>query len=242
LRLSMLNLAQLLDIEDVDGFDINQPGFENVEIGDFSGTESEIYESALLLMPQVKSAELNVLYYERDLAVSKGWLSPTLSLNASWGSGYSDKILDFQSGNIMALRNQLDYSSTTSLGLNLRIPLFNNWTGQTDIKNKRIALLNSSYQLELIKNQLRKEIQQAMSDAQAALEKYRATEKTLISLEEAFSYTKSKYNLGTLTSLDYNVAKNNLTKAQSDLLQAKYNYIFSVEILDFYRGLPIKLN
>jgi len=242
LRLSLLDLAQLLDLEDVDSFDISQPGFESVEVGDFPGSEDEIYESALMIMPQVKSAELFVQYYERDLAISKGWLSPSLTLNASWGSGYSDRILDYESGNIMAFRDQLEFASTASLGINLHVPLFNNWSGQTDIKNKKIALLNSSYQLELIKNKLRKEIQQAMADARAALENYRATEKTLVSLTEAFRYTEQKYSAGALTSLDYNMAKNNMTKAQSDLLQAKYNYIFNVRILDFYRGLPIKLD
>jgi len=242
LHLSLLDLAQLLDIEDVESFDIAQPGFESVEIGDFPGSENEIFQSALTIMPQVKSAELYVQYFERDLAISKGWLSPSLSLIASWGSGYSDRILDYQLGNIMAFRNQLEFASTTSLGINLRVPLFKNWSGQTDIKNKRIALLNSSYQLELIKNQLRKEIQLAMADARAALENHKATEKTLASLKEAFRYTEQRYRSGALTSLDYNMAKNNMTKAQSDLLQAKYNYIFNVRILDFYRGLPIKLD
>ncbi len=241
LRLSLLSLAQLLDFENIDTFDIDEPGFDNVVMGASLGSDGEIYESALLLMPQIKSAELKVQLYERDLAISKGLLSPDLSMSASWGSGYSDRILDFQTGNIMAFRNQLEFASTTSLGFNLRVPIFNNWSIQTEIKNKKIALVNSSYQLELVKNQLRKEIQQAMADAQAALEKYRATEKTLTSLQEAFRYTEKKYSVGLLTSLDYNIAKNNLTKAQSDLLQAKYNYIFNIRILDFYRGFPDEL-
>ncbi len=88
---------------------------------------------------------------------------------------------------------------------------------------------------------MRKEIQQAHADARASREQYTATEKTLRALEESFRYTQEKFNLGMLTSLDYNLAKSNLDKAQSDLLQAKYNYIFNRKILDFYLGLPIDL-
>ena len=60
-------------------------------------------------------------------------------------------------------------------------------------------------------------------------------------LEEAFRYADQKLNVGMLTSLEYNVAKNNVTRARSELLQAKYNYIFNTRILDFYRGIPIDL-
>ena len=239
LKLSLLDLAQLLDINDVGNFDIVQPAFSNFVVEDIISDADEVYQSALMLMPQVKGAELNVKLFEKELAISKGWRSPSLSMNAAWGSGYSDRILDFQSGKIMPFRDQLEFASTTSLGLNLSVPIFSNLSALTDIKNKKIALLNVNYELEAVKNQLRKEIQQAAADAGAALEKYYATEKNLTSLQEAFRYTENKFSAGMLTSLDYNIAKKNLTKAQSDLLQAKYNYIFNLKILDFYRGLPV---
>jgi len=241
LRLSLLDLAQLLDLESYEDFDIVSPSFSTVEVEDFLGSANEIYQSSLELMPQVKSAELLVQFQERSLAISKGLLSPSLAMSASWGSGYSDNIIDYQTGNIMAFRDQIEFARTTSLEFNFRVPIFDNWSNQTAIKNSKIALKNSYYRLQQVKNQLSKEIQQALADAQAAYEKYRATEKSLIYLKEAFRYSEDKFNSGLLTSLDYNVAKTNLSKAQSDLLQAKYQYIFNLGILDFYRGIPIEL-
>lgn len=241
LRMSLLNLAQLLDIEDVDNFYIDRPSFENTIIGDFAGDADEIFMSALEMMPQVKSAELELRYQQNELAITRGRMSPSLSMNAAWGSGYSDNIRDYETGNIMAFRDQLEFASTTSLGFNLQVPVFSGWATRTAVKNSRIALLNSQYQLELVKNQLKKEIQQSMADAGAALVKYNATQKSLTYLEQAFSYTEQKYSSGLLTALDYNIAKNNLVKAQSELLQAKYNYIFNLRILDFYRGIPVEL-
>ena len=44
-----------------------------------------------------------------------------------------------------------------------------------------------------------------------------------------------------IENIDYEVAHNNLVKAQGDLLHAKYSYILKLKILDFYRGVSITL-
>jgi len=76
-------------------------------------------------------------------------------------------------------------------------------------------------------------------DAIAALKKYKASKKSLQASEEAFRYTQQKFDLGLLNSVDYNLAKNHLTKVQSDVLQAKYEFMFKSNILQFYRGTPM---
>jgi outer membrane protein len=43
-----------------------------------------------------------------------------------------------------------------------------------------------------------------------------------------------------VNTTDYNTAKNKMAKAQSDLLQAKYEYVFKAKVLDFYQGKPLK--
>jgi len=60
-------------------------------------------------------------------------------------------------------------------------------------------------------------------------------------MEESFRYTQEKYEVGLVNTVDYNAAKNQLAQTKSDLLQAKYEYIFKTKILDFYRGIPIKI-
>jgi outer membrane protein len=241
LSMSYLDLAQLLELKDPSGFRVQRPTFEGVKVIDNLGSAEEVYQSALLTLPQVKSAQLGLKSLEKDLLIAKGRLSPTLSMSSSFGTGYSDRLKDFQTGKTMPLKDQLNFTSQTSVGFSLNVPIFNGWSTRTNIKNAGIQVLNGKYQLEIVQNQLRKEIQQAFADATASLERFRATTKSVSALEEAFRYAEQKFNLGMLTSLDYNVAKNNLTKARSELLQAKYNYIFNTRILDFYRGIPIDL-
>jgi outer membrane protein len=60
-------------------------------------------------------------------------------------------------------------------------------------------------------------------------------------MEESFSYTNQRYEVGLVNTVDYNVAKNQLANTRSDLLQSKYAYIFKIKILDFYQGKPITL-
>ena len=88
---------------------------------------------------------------------------------------------------------------------------------------------------------LRKDIEQAYQSALAALKQYVSSQKAVNSMQEAFRYTEEKFSVGMVNSVEYNQAKNNLTKAQSDLLQSKYEYIFRSKILDFYNGVKIEL-
>jgi len=102
-------------------------------------------------------------------------------------------------------------------------------------------VMSKELDVQNTKNALRKEIEQAYTNAVAALKKYMASNKAVESMQEAFRYTEEKFNVGMVNSVEYNQAKNNLTKAQSDLAQAKYDYIFRTKILDFYNGIPIQL-
>jgi outer membrane protein len=127
------------------------------------------------------------------------------------------------------------------VGLGLSIPIFNGWQVNTSIANARIMLENSQLELQSKKLELYASIHQAYADAMAALKKFTATEHALVSMEESFKYTEKKFEVGLVNTVDYNTSKNQLTATQSDLLQAKYDFIFRTKILNFYRGEPITL-
>ena len=100
---------------------------------------------------------------------------------------------------------------------------------------------NYQYQLEATKKQLYKNIQQAYTDAVASLKKFNVSIKAVASTEESFRYTEQKFNVGMVTSVDYNAAKTQLLSAQSGMSQAKYEYVFKTKVLDFYKGIPLNL-
>ena len=247
LEMSRLNLMQLLDLDYQTDFQVVVPDFSGIESLSFVGSVDDIFSVAETVMPQIKSAEYNMKSSEKQLAIAKGNRSPTLSLSGGYSTRYSNSLLKPIPGTApieftdYPLWDQLRDGINSYVGLSLNIPIFNGLQVQTGVKNSRISLQNYQYQLQLAKNTLFKEIQQAYADADAAHKRYLAATKAVASMEEAFRYTEQRYELGLMNFVDYTTVKTRLTGAQSDQLQAKFEYIFKVNVLNFYNGKPIQL-
>jgi outer membrane protein len=82
-------------------------------------------------------------------------------------------------------------------------------------------------------------VQQAYNDAQAAKRQYDASDKSVNATEKAFEYAEQRYEVGMMNTLEFNTSSNNMTRSRSELLRAKYDYIFKMKVLDFYQGKPI---
>jgi outer membrane protein len=106
----------------------------------------------------------------------------------------------------------------------------------------KINMDKAEVNLDIQKRDLLKSIEQAYADAVASLKKFNSSTTQVEAQEESFKYTQEKFDVGMLTSFDFNNSKKDLIKAQSDLLQAKYDFIFKTTILNFYMGKPISIN
>lgn len=239
LNSSVLTLVQLLELTSTKGFEILPPEANLPSQKILSLSPAEIYTAALAKLPEVKSSEYSLQSAEKGMQIAKSGRIPTLSMFGSSGSNYSDAFIDFTSGESIPFSDQLDNNLSHNVGLSLSIPVFNGWFTNTNIAKAKISMQNAEYGHQLVKNTLFKSIQQAHSDAIAALKKHQASEKSVSALRESFTYTEKKFNVGLLTSLEYLTATNNLAIAESDLLQAKYDLIFRIKILEFYNGNPL---
>jgi outer membrane protein len=241
LIIALLDLTQLLDLDSAGGFDVVLP--PNIEVGMVSQLESiqNIYDVAVKGMPQIKSAEYAVKSSEKQLSVAWGQVSPTINLSGGLSSFYSSANPNpFGPGDYTA-KDQFkdDFNKQVSLGIS--IPLFNRLQVKNSISNAKLQVSDYELQLKQAKMALYKEVQQAHADATAAREKYMSSVEAVKYNEEAFKYTSQKMDVGLVNSVDYNIAQNNLISAQSSMLQAKYEYIFKLKILDLYMGKQITL-
>jgi len=236
LAMDLLNLAQILELQSVDSFDIVTPVLPEIDVLTISSA-NEVYGSAVNTMPEIKGAEYRLESANYQLKKAKGYLYPTLSANAGWGTN----ALKNKNIESFDLKNSLKDNANSYVGATLSIPIFNGSQARYGIKNSKISVMDYEYALNSKKLELRKEIQQAYADALAAHKKFISSKEAVNSYAESFAYTEKKFNVGMVTSIDYNTAKNELTRAQSDLLQAKYEYILRCKILDFYKGVPIQL-
>ena len=249
LDISYLTLTQMLDLDSVGDFKIEIPEFGDVAREPIILTVEEVYREGLGLLPRIRSAELQVESAEKGLNIAKGMRSPSLTMSGGYGSGYSDfrQLLvgiDEELNPIWEdypFWDQMKDNRNTYLAFGLNIPIFNKMMISTNISNAKLGVMNYELTLETTKMDLYKSIQQAYADAKAARRAYMATETALVSMNESFKYTEGKYEVGLVNAVDYNIEKTRLTNTQSNLLQAKYDYIFKMKVLDFYRGVPIRL-
>jgi outer membrane protein len=245
LFIARLTLAQMLDLPNLDGFEIEYPDLDMATQPSLSIKPDQIYEYALETQPSIKSAQSKVKSSEIGLSMAQGGQSPTLSLQGSLGTGYSGaaQVFDTLTNEYItkSWNDQINDNFNKSFSINLNVPIFNGWSTRTNISRAKINVENQKYNLELSKLQLRKTIQQAYVDAKAALNNYEASTAGVNAAHESFRYAEQKFNVGTLNSVDYNNAKKDLEKAESDQLRAKYEFIFKSTVLDFYMGKPLTL-
>ncbi len=250
LDISMLNLTQLLELNSPEGFEIVVPEIYVDTTTVMAGDIEEIFEIAQNTRPEIKSSEYKLASTEYDLKIAQGGRSPRLTLNNSFSTGYSDIRkqvvgIDPVTGPMYgdySFADQVNDNINFGVGLSLSIPILNSWQVNKNVSNSRLAIENSQFALEGTKKQLYKNIQQAVADASAAIKKYTASRKAVASAEESFRYTEQKFSVGMITPVDYNAAKTQMLNAQSDMAQAKYEFIFKSKVLDFYKGIPLNLN
>lgn len=233
IRNNTLTLAQLMDIPQESSFEIEAPQIEDslgYYVKENIGT---IYNTATTL-PQIRSAELQLQKSRYNYKIQKGYLYPSISFNAGYGTYFSDS----QNSTFF---DQFNENRNPSIGFALSIPIFNGWRRSSSVRNAGLNVENAQIELQRRHHTLYKEIQQASINAQNSYEKYKAALQNMRASEESFQYVESKFNAGLLNGTDYIVAKSNLFKAQSEFYQTKFQYIFQLKILDFYSSTPIKL-
>jgi outer membrane protein len=260
-RLAYLELIQLLDLDPNETFSIERPQTEGIDQPMLTEPE-EVFTRALQIQPSVKSANMRVQMAEKQISIDRGRLSPSLYMNSSIGSGYSqantivarkeetgripigfladDTPVFTQGYNTIWERkpyyDQLRDNLSIYVGVSLRIPIFNRWEVRTRIQQSKIDLDRAQNQYELTRNNLNKAIQQAHADALAAWQKYQATTKSFDAFNESFNYTRQRFELGMVSSVEFNESQTRMARAEREALQAKYDFTFKMKIMEFYMG------
>lgn len=270
-RLALITLAQLLQLEDYENFDVANEEIETLpllNLADYS--VDRIFQKALETRNEIKLAETNIEIAESDIKLAKGALQPTLSGFYNWNSRYSNRDIitgqeidpnnptrvigqvattgdDVISPNFspiispaQGLFDQLDQNKGSSFGFSLQIPVFNGFSASNNVRRAKINYEQQKYQLKQEELDLEKIIHQVYADALGSLKLYEAAKRSLEAREVSFQYAQERFDVGVLNSFDYSQIKNRLVQANSDLLRAKYDFIFRVKLLEYYYGVPVE--
>lgn len=231
LMLSILDIVQALELEDMNDFDVVEPEiFTPVEAGALPSQEST-YEFALNHQPKMEAANMRLEKTEFDVKASKSSWYPSLSLFAGYSNGYYKY---FNQDYNQPFDEQISNNGRTSFGVRLSVPIFNAMQTKYRVAQTKLSIENQELAINTAKKQLKKEIQQAYYSALAAEQQYNAAEETFQSAQVAYDYSKESFNAGRATLLELNESKNRLFKSESEMLQAKYEYLYRLEVLNFY--------
>lgn len=233
-QLSLLELCQFLELPFLNNFDICctiNEGITEIPVPE------NVYIEALQSNPDIKAARYRIEGALKNISIMRSGLLPKLSFGAGIGTSY----YNVSGCDNASFRDQLKQNLNKYLSFSLSIPLFNRFDTRNRIKSAEIQHKVLCWKLEEAENKLLKEIQQAYYHAIAAKSKIKSSYSALKVAETTFYWISEQYNIGKVTAAEFNEARTNWMRATSDMLQAKYDYLFRTKIIDFYKGLPLSL-
>ncbi|MGM9714364.1 MAG: TolC family protein [Prevotella sp.] len=234
---AILSLRLLLELTDDKTFNIVMPASHAGEIAGRDIPSAEyIYEQALTQRPEIQSGMIRLKGAEYNINIAKAGLYPKIYLSGSIGTNYYKT-----SGIEMdGFGKQMKNNFNQGIGLSVSVPIFNRFQTRNNIRAARVEQLNQQLSMENVKKTLYNEVQQVYLNTIGAREKYASSLVARNSSEEAFRLTKAKYENGKATITEFNEAKNDMLKSESDLARAKYEYIYQMALVDFYCGKNLK--
>ena len=235
LSLALLSLAQLLELDSPEGFTIVRPDYDCSDTTATATTPDELFAMALATRPEIQADQLRLRAADRSIKIAQAGLYPTLSFSAGLGTNY------YTTSGFKAdgFGTQLKNNFSQYLGFNLNIPIFNRFQTRNNISAAKLDRVNQQLQSDQDKKTLYKEIQQAWYNTVAAKAKYRSSSQAQQASNEAFALVQAKYEQGKATITEFNEAKNSYLKTESDLTQARYEYLYQQALLRFYSGQPL---
>jgi len=269
--LNYLTLKQLLQLEPDYELTVEKPTVIVPRVEPESFVLKDIYNKAYNNQPIIRAGEMRLKSSELGVDIAKSLGLPSLGISANVNSFWSDRTLDpnkpkdirvimsDESVEIDGVPSTITRSFLTSgfenrsyfgqisdnfgqgIGLNLNVPIYNGERTSIAKQRAEIGILNQ----RIINNQneqvLKADIQRAIADAKAAKKQFEAADKTVNALKEAYTNTEKRYQLGAINTFEYTTSKNTLDQADVDLIIAKYNYLYTVKVVDFYEGNKLTL-
>ena len=265
-RLSLISLAQLLLITDYENFKIADEDFDIPFSDILSQKPKEIYEKALTIRNDIKLGVANIEVAKKDIEIAKGVLMPSLTAFYNYNTriSYSDRFVE--TGNLietpigfvkgtgesvvtqfseraiaepLSFGTQFGQNDGHSYGVSLNIPIFNGSSVRNNIKRRKLNLKRIENQFEQTKLDLENTVNQAYLNTQGAVKFFEAAEKTLKARQEAFQIAQNRFEVGVMNSFDFIQAKQRYQISASDIVRAKFDYIFKLKVLEFYFGLKL---
>ncbi|MEO5997135.1 MAG: TolC family protein [Chitinophagaceae bacterium] len=202
-------------------------------LGGFLGLSSNFYAPLQSTVPgSTASGEQETGLFVRNGTNVLPVFSPT----------FSGKTVNRRFGQIWnGFGGQLNQQFGQFVGIGIDVPLFNGHQARTQWERAKLNVKNVQLQSELDNQTLKQDIYTAYNNALAALQKHSANWKAVETAQRSYDLSKKRYDVNLLSSFELISNQNNLFTAQINLLLARYDYVFKMKLLEFYKGQGLKL-
>ncbi len=264
---ALVDLCRLMNINYQPNMQVEPVNTDSLFL-EYSIEKEGIYQIALQNLAQFKSLDYAEKAAQWGVKAQKGRLLPTLrfdaNLNTYYSSAASTNVLtgsgvsasndyvviggqnvpvykpysNYESKHI-ANFDQFKNNRYTSFNLTLAIPILNNFRVRNNMKLAKINLKEAQQQTAAAKTQLQLDIEQAYENLTAASDRYKTLLQQVKNYDQSFKAATVRFNEGVGNSIDYLTAKNNLDRANSNLIAARYDFVLRTKILDFYQAKPL---
>ncbi|HYC27919.1 MAG TPA: TolC family protein [Chitinophagaceae bacterium] len=264
---SKLSLARLMNVPFDKDLQLQPLSADELSLV-YEGDVESIYNNATSQLAIVKAAELRKRGAQRSLASARGAYSPLIFLSANLNTNYSSaastqtlvNIVDVSTNDYVLVNGtkfnvvtpQSNFSSqkisygdqfknnrSSSFGVGIRIPIINSFLARNQVSQAKINLRNAEFLAQSTQTQLRQSIEEAYFNMRAAQDRYKAIRDQVAAYQESFRIAEVRFNAGLGTSVDYLIAKNNLDRANINLVTARYDYALRTRVLDYYQSKPL---
>ena len=247
LLISRLSLAQLLQLEDFQNFDVSDVDIEAKQSPVMAETSEAIVEKAKQVRIEIKIAQANLDLAQRDIKIAKGAYQPSVTgfYSFSTRASYSDRIVGIDGNGMpilaapLPLFDQFSDNKGHNFGLQLNIPILNGLSARNNVERSKVNFERSKNAFDQANLDLETNVYKAITNVKGALKTYESSFSTLEARQEAFNDAKERYAVGLMNAFDFNQSQTIYVVAQSDVIRAKYDYIFKMKIVELYFGIPI---
>ncbi len=247
-RRSLFELAQLLRLEDYQNFDVVDVSVDQTPEAPLHSIES-LLQTAYDNQPHIKAAESRIQAAEAQTEITRTAFWPTISAGAGIGSSYFNSLVTNTAGRDLygnpilesGFFKQYKENFAQQVNLSANIPIFNKGITRLQVEQSKINEDIARTNLALQRQDVLQSVQRAKFDADSNYQIYLSAVEAAASSRLALDFAEKSFAAGRSTIFDVNIARNNYANAQGSVSQAKYNYLFSMKLLNFYAGIPISL-
>ncbi len=234
LRIAILNLKQVLELDITVDFSVNVPEIDDAEILAPLPDMLEIYNAAMETMPSVKAAELNIKSAELSKRVAQsGWI-PSISLNAGLSGSYA-------TGQGINIGEQFKQTLGPTAGLTLNIPIYDQRSARTAVNKANLAIENNKLNYQLIDKDISKRVETLYVDALNAQTNYIIAKEKLGYAQESYDLVSAQFNVGMKNTIDMLTEEKNLFQAEQEVTICRYRAIVSIQMLNILQDKEIKV-